>query len=141
MDSRTHGLQTGQSVLFREVNGMEELNSRSRQVTGTATCHVLPALCKIPVLLLRYVNGVRACVCVRVCGPVLSPHSFAVGDTSHMQQYTHGGFFLLEKTPTTYRFVSVIHVDTLSHTYTHAHTYTQRKTQLHPSLSSRPTVF
>ncbi|XP_067106739.1 ubiquitin-like modifier-activating enzyme 6 [Osmerus mordax] len=68
MDSRTHGLQTGQSVLFREVNGMEELNSRSRQVT------------------------------------VLSPHSFAVGDTSHMQQYTHGGFFLLEKTPRTYRF-------------------------------------
>lgn len=36
MDSRTHGLQTGQSVLFREVHGMDELNGTARQITGTA---------------------------------------------------------------------------------------------------------
>ncbi|KAM4603949.1 ubiquitin-like modifier-activating enzyme 6 isoform 2-T2 [Polymixia lowei] len=68
MDNRTHGLQTGQSVLFREVNGMEELNGTARQVT------------------------------------VLSPHSFAIGDTSHLQPYAHGGFFVLVKTPRTYSF-------------------------------------
>uniref|UniRef100_A0A8K9UX32 Ubiquitin-activating enzyme E1 C-terminal domain-containing protein n=1 Tax=Oncorhynchus mykiss TaxID=8022 RepID=A0A8K9UX32_ONCMY len=68
MDSRTHGLQTGQSVLFREVNGMDTLNGTARQVT------------------------------------VLSPYSFSVGDTSCLQPYAHGGFFLLVKTPRTYSF-------------------------------------
>uniref|UniRef100_A0A8C7LG42 Ubiquitin-like modifier-activating enzyme 6 n=1 Tax=Oncorhynchus kisutch TaxID=8019 RepID=A0A8C7LG42_ONCKI len=68
MDSRTHGLQTGQSVLFREVNGMDTLNGTARQVT------------------------------------VLSPYSFAVGDTSCLRPYAHGGFFLLVKTPRTYSF-------------------------------------
>ncbi|XP_062865242.1 ubiquitin-like modifier-activating enzyme 6 [Trichomycterus rosablanca] len=33
MDSRTHGLQTGQSVCFREINGMTELNGTTHQVT------------------------------------------------------------------------------------------------------------
>ncbi|KAG5848075.1 ubiquitin-like modifier-activating enzyme 6 [Anguilla rostrata] len=33
MDSRTHGLQTGQSVVFREVHGMTELNGTARQIT------------------------------------------------------------------------------------------------------------
>ncbi|KAG7458825.1 hypothetical protein MATL_G00224740 [Megalops atlanticus] len=33
MDNRTHGLQTGQSILFREVHGMTELNGTVRQVT------------------------------------------------------------------------------------------------------------
>ncbi|KAB5518536.1 hypothetical protein PHYPO_G00167190 [Pangasianodon hypophthalmus] len=33
MDSRTHGLQTGQSVCFREVNGMTELNGTTHQIT------------------------------------------------------------------------------------------------------------
>ncbi|CAL8331686.1 unnamed protein product [Merluccius merluccius] len=33
MDNRPHGLQTGQSVLFREVNGMQELNGTARPVT------------------------------------------------------------------------------------------------------------
>ncbi|XP_045567528.1 ubiquitin-like modifier-activating enzyme 6, partial [Salmo salar] len=68
MDSRTHGLQTGQSVLFREVNGMDSLNGTARQVT------------------------------------VLSPYSFTIGDTSCLQPYAHGGFFLLVKTPRTYSF-------------------------------------
>ncbi|XP_036790262.1 ubiquitin-like modifier-activating enzyme 6 [Oncorhynchus mykiss] len=68
MDSRTHGLQTGQSVLFREVNGMDTLNGTARQVT------------------------------------VLSPYSFSVGDTSCLQPYAHGGFFLPVKTPRTYSF-------------------------------------
>ncbi|KAI3353250.1 hypothetical protein L3Q82_019783, partial [Scortum barcoo] len=68
MDNQPHGLQTGQSVIFREVNGMEELNGTVRQVS------------------------------------VLSPHSFAIGDTSHLQPYAHGGFFVLVKTPKTYRF-------------------------------------
>ena len=35
MDNRPHGLQGGQSVLFREVNGMQELNGSARPVTGT----------------------------------------------------------------------------------------------------------
>lgn len=45
---------------------------------------------------------------VCVCGvlEVLSPHSFAVGDTSQLQPYAHGGFVVLTKTPKTYRFVS-----------------------------------
>lgn len=34
MDNQPHGLQTGQSVLFKEVNGMVELNGTSRQVSG-----------------------------------------------------------------------------------------------------------
>uniref|UniRef100_A0AAR2LHA4 Ubiquitin-like modifier-activating enzyme 6 n=1 Tax=Pygocentrus nattereri TaxID=42514 RepID=A0AAR2LHA4_PYGNA len=33
MDNHTHGLQTGQSVCFREINGMSELNGITRQVT------------------------------------------------------------------------------------------------------------
>lgn len=33
MDSRPHGLQTGQSVLFREINGMQELNGTTRPIT------------------------------------------------------------------------------------------------------------
>uniref|UniRef100_A0A673C889 E1 ubiquitin-activating enzyme n=1 Tax=Sphaeramia orbicularis TaxID=375764 RepID=A0A673C889_9TELE len=68
MDNQPHGLQTGQSVVFREVNGMNELNGSVRQVS------------------------------------VLSPHSFAIGDTSQLQPYAHGGFFVLVKTPKTYRF-------------------------------------
>lgn len=34
MDNRPHGLQTGQSVVFREVNGMEELNGTVQHVSG-----------------------------------------------------------------------------------------------------------
>ncbi|MED6273643.1 Ubiquitin-like modifier-activating enzyme 6 [Characodon lateralis] len=68
MDNRPHGLQTGQSVIFREVQGMEELNGTLRQVT------------------------------------VLSPHSFEIGDTSQLQSYAHGGFFVMVKTPRTYSF-------------------------------------
>lgn len=34
MDSRTHGLQTGQSVCFKEINGMTELNGTTHQITG-----------------------------------------------------------------------------------------------------------
>uniref|UniRef100_A0A3Q4HVX8 E1 ubiquitin-activating enzyme n=1 Tax=Neolamprologus brichardi TaxID=32507 RepID=A0A3Q4HVX8_NEOBR len=67
MDNQPHGLQTGQSVVFREVGGMVELNGTSRQVS-------------------------------------LSSHSFAVGDTSQLQLYTHGGFFVMVKTPKMYRF-------------------------------------
>ncbi|MBN3310244.1 ubiquitin-like modifier-activating enzyme 6 [Amia ocellicauda] len=33
MDNRTHGFQTGQCVVFREVNGMSELNGTTRQIT------------------------------------------------------------------------------------------------------------
>uniref|UniRef100_A0A3P8XV20 Ubiquitin-like modifier-activating enzyme 6 n=1 Tax=Esox lucius TaxID=8010 RepID=A0A3P8XV20_ESOLU len=73
MDGRTHGLQTGQSILFREVNGMDQLNGTARQVT------------------------------------VLSPYSFAIGDTSGLQPYAHGGFFLLVKTPRTYSFETMEH--------------------------------
>ncbi|KAM7394215.1 hypothetical protein PAMP_021028 [Pampus punctatissimus] len=68
MDNQPHGLQTGQSIVFREINGMEELNGATRQVS------------------------------------VLSPHSFAIGDTSQLQTYAHGGFFVLVKSPKTYRF-------------------------------------
>lgn len=68
MDNQPHGLQTGQSVVFREVGGMVELNGTSRQVS------------------------------------VLSSHSFAIGDTSQLQSYTHGGFFVMVKTPKMYRF-------------------------------------
>ncbi|CAG11186.1 unnamed protein product, partial [Tetraodon nigroviridis] len=69
MDNRPHGLQTGQSVVFREVHGMEELNGTVQRVSE-----------------------------------VLSPYSFAVGDTSQLQPYAHGGFVVLSKTPKTYRF-------------------------------------
>ncbi|XP_011617690.1 ubiquitin-like modifier-activating enzyme 6 [Takifugu rubripes] len=69
MDNRPHGLQTGQSVVFREVNGMEELNGTVQHVSE-----------------------------------VLSPHSFAIGDTSQLQPYAHGGFVFLMKTPKTCRF-------------------------------------
>uniref|UniRef100_A0A4W3JGY0 Ubiquitin like modifier activating enzyme 6 n=1 Tax=Callorhinchus milii TaxID=7868 RepID=A0A4W3JGY0_CALMI len=34
MDNRTHGLETGQFVTFREINGMSELNRTARQITG-----------------------------------------------------------------------------------------------------------
>ncbi|XP_076027230.1 ubiquitin-like modifier-activating enzyme 6 [Genypterus blacodes] len=71
MDNRPHGLQTGQSVVFREVNGMEELNCTIRVVS------------------------------------VISPHSFAIGDTSCLQPYAHGGFFFLVKTPKTYKFETI----------------------------------
>uniref|UniRef100_A0A4W6BQQ3 Ubiquitin-like modifier-activating enzyme 6 n=1 Tax=Lates calcarifer TaxID=8187 RepID=A0A4W6BQQ3_LATCA len=71
MDNQPHGLQTGQSVVFREVNGMVELNGTARQVS------------------------------------VLSPHSFAIGDTSQLLPYVHGGFFVLVKTPKTYRFETI----------------------------------
>ncbi|XP_026159783.1 ubiquitin-like modifier-activating enzyme 6 isoform X2 [Mastacembelus armatus] len=71
MDNQPHGLQTGQSVVFREVNGMVELNGTARQVS------------------------------------VLSPHSFAIGDTAQLQPYAHGGFFVLVKTPKTYRFETI----------------------------------
>ncbi|XP_049575707.1 ubiquitin-like modifier-activating enzyme 6 [Syngnathus scovelli] len=68
LDNQPHGLQTGQIVIFREVNGMMELNGTTRQVS------------------------------------VLSPHSFAIGDTSKLQEYAHGGFFVLVKTPKIYTF-------------------------------------
>ncbi|KAF7666213.1 hypothetical protein LDENG_00114640 [Lucifuga dentata] len=71
MDNLPHGLQTGQIVIFREVNGMVELNGTTRQVS------------------------------------VLSPHSFTIGDTSHLQPYEHGGFFVMLKTPKTYRFETI----------------------------------
>uniref|UniRef100_A0A674MKI6 E1 ubiquitin-activating enzyme n=1 Tax=Takifugu rubripes TaxID=31033 RepID=A0A674MKI6_TAKRU len=75
MDNRPHGLQTGQSVVFREVNGMEELNGTVQHVSE-----------------------------------VLSPHSFAIGDTSQLQPYAHGGFVFLMKTPKT-------SCDTLKHIF------------------------
>ncbi|RXN04728.1 ubiquitin-like modifier-activating enzyme 6 [Labeo rohita] len=68
MDSRIHGLQTGQSVCFKEINGMIELNGTTHQVT------------------------------------VLSPYSFAIGDTSSFQPYAHGGIFRLVKTSKTFNF-------------------------------------
>ncbi|XP_071359280.1 ubiquitin-like modifier-activating enzyme 6 [Trachinotus anak] len=71
MDNQPHGLQTGQSVVFREVNGMVELNGTARQVS------------------------------------VLSPYSFAIGDTSQLQPHAHGGFFVLVKTPKTFRFETI----------------------------------
>ncbi|XP_061762844.1 ubiquitin-like modifier-activating enzyme 6 isoform X1 [Nerophis ophidion] len=68
LDNQPHGLQTGQSVVFREVHGMVELNGTARPVT------------------------------------VLSPHSFTIGDTSQLQAYAHGGFFVLLKTPKIFKF-------------------------------------
>uniref|UniRef100_A0A3B5RDU7 Ubiquitin-like modifier-activating enzyme 6 n=1 Tax=Xiphophorus maculatus TaxID=8083 RepID=A0A3B5RDU7_XIPMA len=70
MDNHPHGLQTGHSVIFREVHGMVALNGTVRQVT------------------------------------VLSPHSFEIGDTSQLQPYAHGGFFVMVKTPKTYSFLN-----------------------------------
>ncbi|KAM8842012.1 ubiquitin-like modifier-activating enzyme 6 [Synchiropus picturatus] len=71
LDNQPHRLQTGQSVVFREVNGMVELNCAVRQIS------------------------------------VLSPYSFSVGDTSQLQTYTHGGFFVLVKTPRTFSFETI----------------------------------
>ncbi|XP_058497315.1 ubiquitin-like modifier-activating enzyme 6 [Solea solea] len=71
MDDQPHCLQTGQSVVFREVHGMEELNGTVRQVS------------------------------------VLSSQSFAIGDTTQLQPHAHGGFFVLVKTPKTYRFETI----------------------------------
>uniref|UniRef100_A0A671RPG8 Ubiquitin-like modifier-activating enzyme 6 n=1 Tax=Sinocyclocheilus anshuiensis TaxID=1608454 RepID=A0A671RPG8_9TELE len=68
MDSRTHGLQTGQSVCFKEISGMSELNGTTHQVT------------------------------------VLSPYSFAIGDTSSFQPYAHAGIFRLVKMPKIFTF-------------------------------------
>uniref|UniRef100_A0A672S855 Ubiquitin like modifier activating enzyme 6 n=1 Tax=Sinocyclocheilus grahami TaxID=75366 RepID=A0A672S855_SINGR len=68
MDSRTHGLQTGQSVCFKEINGMSELNGTTHQVT------------------------------------VLSPYSFAIGDTLSFQPYAHAGIFRLVKMPKIFSF-------------------------------------
>lgn len=34
MDNQPHGLETGQSIVFKEVNGMEELNGMERPITG-----------------------------------------------------------------------------------------------------------
>lgn len=34
MDNQPHGLQTGQGIVFREVNGMVELNNAVREVSG-----------------------------------------------------------------------------------------------------------
>uniref|UniRef100_A0A3B3SSI9 E1 ubiquitin-activating enzyme n=1 Tax=Paramormyrops kingsleyae TaxID=1676925 RepID=A0A3B3SSI9_9TELE len=68
LDNQAHGLQTGQSVVFREVYGMTELNGACRQIT------------------------------------VLTPYSFAIGDTSRLRPYAHGGFFVQVKTPRTYSF-------------------------------------
>ncbi|RVE76414.1 hypothetical protein OJAV_G00007330 [Oryzias javanicus] len=33
IDNQPHGLQTGQNIIFREINGMEELNGTTRQVS------------------------------------------------------------------------------------------------------------
>lgn len=41
MDNQPHGLQTGQSVIFKEVNGMVELNGTSRQVSGMPNSHIV----------------------------------------------------------------------------------------------------
>ncbi|XP_066516010.1 ubiquitin-like modifier-activating enzyme 6 isoform X2 [Hoplias malabaricus] len=71
MDNQTHGLQTGQSVCLREINGMTELNGTIRQVE------------------------------------VISPYSFAIGDTSSLQAYLHGGTFRMVKTSKTYSFESM----------------------------------
>lgn len=54
---------------------------------------------------------VSAYLCLRVLVNgvlVLSPHSFAIGDTSQLHPFQHGGFFVLVKTPKTYKFVSLV---------------------------------
>ncbi|MGH0174024.1 UNVERIFIED_CONTAM: hypothetical protein FKN15_069508 [Acipenser sinensis] len=68
MDNRNHGLQSGQLVTFREVNGMSELNGTTRQITA------------------------------------LSPYTFSIGDTSHLEAYTHGGIIVQIKSPKTFYF-------------------------------------
>ena len=37
MDGRSHGLQTGQTLVFREINGMHALNNTHQKVTGIQT--------------------------------------------------------------------------------------------------------
>ncbi|RXM36825.1 Ubiquitin-like modifier-activating enzyme 6 [Acipenser ruthenus] len=68
MDNRNHGLQSGQLVTFREVNGMSELNGTTRQITA------------------------------------LSPYTFSIGDTSHLEAYTHGGIIVQIKSSKTFCF-------------------------------------
>lgn len=69
--------------------------------------HLLKSLC----VLVCVSVCVRACVFVNGV-LVLSPHSFAIGDTSQLHPFAHGGFFVLVKTPKTYKFVSpVIFID------------------------------
>lgn len=51
MDNQPHGLQTGQSVVFREVNGMEELNGTARQVSGIIS--TLKILCSVYFMFLK----------------------------------------------------------------------------------------
>uniref|UniRef100_A0A7N6BKS5 E1 ubiquitin-activating enzyme n=1 Tax=Anabas testudineus TaxID=64144 RepID=A0A7N6BKS5_ANATE len=63
MDNQPHGLQTGQSVVFREVYGT---------------------------LILWH-----------------NVQYFSIGDTSKLQPYAHGGYFVLVKTPKTYRFETI----------------------------------
>uniref|UniRef100_A0A4W4HDR0 Ubiquitin-like modifier-activating enzyme 6 n=1 Tax=Electrophorus electricus TaxID=8005 RepID=A0A4W4HDR0_ELEEL len=71
LDNRMHGLQTGQSVCFREVNGMTELNGTTHQIK------------------------------------VLSPYSFAIGDTSSFQSYLHGGILRTVRVPRTFHFATM----------------------------------
>lgn len=58
MDSRTHGLQTGQSVCFKEINGMSELNGTTHQVTGINTNSTV--IMHSDVLYLH----IKLCVCI-----------------------------------------------------------------------------
>ncbi|MBN3293635.1 UBA6 enzyme, partial [Polypterus senegalus] len=71
LENRTHGLQSGQTVTFKEVNGMSELNGNTHQIE------------------------------------VLSPYSFSIGDTSDLEDYTHGGIVCQIKTPKTVCFESL----------------------------------
>ncbi|XP_043916928.1 ubiquitin-like modifier-activating enzyme 6 [Protopterus annectens] len=68
IDSRPHTLETGQSVVLREVNGMSSLNGTTHQVT------------------------------------VISPYSFSIGDTTHMDPYQHGGIAVQVKMPKIFCF-------------------------------------
>uniref|UniRef100_A0A8C4TMQ4 E1 ubiquitin-activating enzyme n=1 Tax=Erpetoichthys calabaricus TaxID=27687 RepID=A0A8C4TMQ4_ERPCA len=68
LENRTHGLQSGQTVTFKEINGMSELNGNTHQIE------------------------------------VLSPYSFSIGDTSDLEDYTHGGIVCQIKTPKTVCF-------------------------------------
>ncbi|XP_028661674.2 ubiquitin-like modifier-activating enzyme 6 [Erpetoichthys calabaricus] len=71
LENRTHGLQSGQTVTFKEINGMSELNGNTHQIE------------------------------------VLSPYSFSIGDTSDLEDYTHGGIVCQIKTPKTVCFESL----------------------------------
>lgn len=51
MDNQPHGLQTGQSVVFREINGMVELNNTARQVSGVVSA--LPIIVAVQFRLLQ----------------------------------------------------------------------------------------